>query len=167
MAEAEQPIEGEEEAPKKKSKKGLIIGLVLALVLGGGGFFAVYSGMILAPEPESMSQEDEPEADMLELPKVAYVELDPLVISLGNVGHSKHLRFRASLEVVPDHASDVEGVKPRVIDVLNSYLRAVEISELEDPSALVTLRAQMLRRIQLVTGEGRVRDLLILEFVLN
>ena len=32
---------------------------------------------------------------------------------------------------------------------------------------LVRLRAQMLRRVQMVTGEGRVRDLLITEFVLN
>ena len=53
------------------------------------------------------------------------------------------------------------------MDVLNSYLRAVAVSDLEDPSALVSLRAQMLRRIQLVTGEGRVRDLLIMEFVLS
>jgi flagellar FliL protein len=56
---------------------------------------------------------------------------------------------------------------PRVLDVLNSYLRAVEVAELEDPAALVTLRAQMLRRIQLVTGPDRVRDVLITEFVLN
>ena len=56
---------------------------------------------------------------------------------------------------------------PRVMDVLNSYLRAVEVSDLEDPSALIGLRAQMLRRIQLVTGDGRVRDLLIMEFVLS
>ncbi len=51
--------------------------------------------------------------------------------------------------------------------MLNSYLRAVEVRQLEDPSALLRLRAQMLRRVQIVTGEGRVRDLLISEFVLN
>ena len=51
---------------------------------------------------------------------------------------------------------------PRIQDVLNSYLRAVEVRQLEDPSALLRLRAQMLRRVQIVTGEGRVRDLLIL-----
>ena len=54
-----------------------------------------------------------------------------------------------------------------ILDVLNGYLRAVEMRELEDPSALVRLRAQMLRRVQIVTGEGRVRDLLVTEFVIN
>ncbi len=165
MAEAEEPVEGEE-APQKKSKKGLIIGLVLAMVLGGGGFFAVYSGLVLAPATEEQVEE-EAEAAVMDIPAVAYVELDPLVISLGRSGNNKHLRFRASLEVEPAYADDVTTLRPRVVDVLNSYLRAVEISELEDPSTLVSLRAQMLRRIQLVTGEGRVRDLLILEFVLN
>jgi flagellar FliL protein len=32
---------------------------------------------------------------------------------------------------------------------------------------MTRLRAQMLRRIQVVTGEGRVRDLLITRFVLQ
>ena len=58
-------------------------------------------------------------------------------------------------------------LKPRVMDVLNGFLRAVEVQELEDPAALIRLRAQMLRRIQIVVGEGRVNDLLIVEFVLN
>ena len=56
---------------------------------------------------------------------------------------------------------------PRILDVMNSYLRAIDTGSLEDPAAMVRLRAQMLRRIQIVTGEGRVRDLLVTEFVLN
>ena len=44
---------------------------------------------------------------------------------------------------------------------------SVALAELEDPAALVRLRAQILRRLQIVTGEGRVRDLLVTEFVLN
>jgi flagellar FliL protein len=56
---------------------------------------------------------------------------------------------------------------PRILDVLNSYLRAIDVASIEDPQAMARLRAQMLRRIQIVTGEGRVRDLLVTEFVLN
>ncbi len=39
--------------------------------------------------------------------------------------------------------------------------------DLENPAAIQRLRAQMLRRVQVVTGEGRVRDLLVTEFILN
>ena len=77
------------------------------------------------------------------------------------------LRFTAQLEVVPDHLAEVESLRPRIVDVMNGYLRAVEPADFEDQMILSRLRSQLLRRIQIVTGEGRVRDLLIIEFVLN
>jgi len=164
MADEEQETEGDK--TKKKSKLPLILGVVLALVLGGGGFFAVYSGMILAPHveeehAEEMHEEAEP------LPIVSFVSIDPLVINLGSGSSNRHLKFRAELEVEPAAESEVKAMLPRVTDILNGYLRAISIAELEEPSALIKLRAQMLRRIQIVTGESRVRDLLIMEFVLN
>lgn len=163
MAGEEKTVEGKE--PKKKSKKPLIIGLVLALVLGGTGFFAVWSGMVLGPKEEHAPMEEK--TGLHSLPDVVFVPMEPLTISLGRRSNSRHLRFRAHLEVVRSAEAEVVGVLPRVVDVLNSYLRAIAVAELEDPTTLVRLRAQMLRRIQVVTGEGRVRDLLIMEFVLN
>jgi flagellar FliL protein len=77
------------------------------------------------------------------------------------------LRFTAQVEVAAGSEADVTLLKPRILDVLNSYLRAIDIASIEDPQAMARLRAQMLRRVQVVTGEGRVRDLLITEFVLN
>ena len=160
----------DEEAPKKKSKLPMLLGLVLAIVLGGGGFFAVYSGMILAPDESHAAEEDEAAMsaeEVLDLPQVAFVPLDPLVINLGSAAASRHLRFRAQLEVVPEYQQQVTDMLPRVLDVLNSYLRAVNAEDLEDPTSLIRLRAQMLRRVKIATGEGRVKDLLIMEFVLN
>jgi flagellar FliL protein len=166
MAETENTENESEEEPKKKgSKLPLILGVVLALVGGGGGFFAVSSGMILSSGNEHSV--DDHVGEMAELPAVAFVAMDPLVISLPNPSRREHLRFRAHLEVKPGTEADVEAILPRVVDVLNGYLRAVEVSQLEDPTALTRLRAQMLRRVQVVVGEGRVRDLLIMEFVLN
>ena len=56
---------------------------------------------------------------------------------------------------------------PRILDMLNGYLRAVAVNELERPAALVRIRSHLLRRVQIITGEGRIRDFLITEFVLN
>ncbi|MBL9053376.1 MAG: flagellar basal body-associated FliL family protein [Tabrizicola sp.] len=160
MATADPP---QDEAPKKKSKKHLLIGLVLALLLGGGGFYATWSGMILAAEPKDEHGDQGPTA----LAGIAFVPLETMVISLGHDAGSRHLRFSAQVEVVDTAATDVTLLVPRIMDVLNSYLRAVDTASIEDPQAMSRLRAQMLRRIQIVTGEGRVRDLLITEFVLN
>lgn len=174
MAEDEAPETGE---TKKKSKLPLLIGLVLLLVGGGGGFYATYSGLLFgSPEADAAGHGsaakggghggghgESPGA----LPDVAFVPVNPLVISLGPASRATHLRFASQLEVVPSYEAEVALLMPRILDVLNGFLRAVEVSQIEDPAALVRLRAQMLRRIQVVTGEGRVRDLLVTEFVLN
>jgi flagellar FliL protein len=93
--------------------------------------------------------------------------MEPIVVTLNRASGVQQLRFRAQLEVNQADQDEVETVLPRVVDVLNSYLRALELEDLTDPMALPKLRAQMLRRINIVTGQGRVRDLLIMDFVLN
>jgi flagellar FliL protein len=93
--------------------------------------------------------------------------MDPIMISLAPGSSAKLLRFIGSLEVDPANVEEVTILMPRVLDALNTYLRAVDVRDLEQPSAIPRLRAQMLRRIQVVTGPDRVRDLLITEFILN
>ena len=155
-----------EEEPPKKSKMPLIIGLVLALVGGGGGFYATWSGMILGG-----NQGDQASAEIEEIKDpfadIAFVEIEPMTISVNAQPERRMLRFRAQLEVPKGYQEDVTKLLPRVVDVLNSYLRALEVADLEDQSALTRLRAQMLRRVQVVTGQDRVNDFLIMEFVLT
>lgn len=165
-------------APAKRSKVPLLIGLAGMLALGGGGFYATYSGLLLGAKasaaqgggPGAQTGGHGASAGGHGAPaggNVDFVAIPPLLISLGPAAQSAHLRFTADLETAPDQAAMVKRMMPRVLDVLNSYLRAVRLSDLEDPSALTRLRAQMLRRIQTVLGEGMVRDLLITEFVMN
>ncbi|MBY6003853.1 flagellar basal body-associated FliL family protein [Salipiger bermudensis] len=177
-ATADAPAEDEGTPPKKGSKLPLLIGLVLALAGGGGGFLAAWSGLLPfggGHAPSEAGDGDSGHGDghgsdpPLPMPdtNVAFVELPPLTISMGTMANLHHLRFRASLEVPPQYAAEVETLSPRVIDVLNSYLRALRPEDIEAPGALIRLRSQMLRRLQMVAGEDRVRDLLVLEFVLN
>lgn len=160
MAESENDAE---EAPAKTSRLPLILGLVLMLALGAGGFYAVYAGLVFGHAESHAGDMPEVEA----LPEIAFVPIEPLVISLGAQSPGRYLHFSAQIEVAKVSEPDVVLILPRVVDVLNGYLRAVEVSDLEDPTALVRLRAQMLRRVQMVAGEGRVRDLLVTGFVIN
>ncbi len=159
MANPEDPV-----APAlKKSKKPLLIGLLLAVLLGGGGFYATWSGLILGAVASHAA--DTPE--VAGLTDIAFVPITPLVISIGPLAEKRYLRFAAQLEVTTPQVADVTLLLPRIVDVLNGYLRAVDPAQFDDPAALLRIRAQLLRRIQIVTGDGRVRDLLITEFVLN
>jgi flagellar FliL protein len=156
-----------DDAPEKprRGKGGLIIGLVGALVLGGAGFYATWAGLI---DPGALTKHEEAgHGEPEEGGEVAFVPMEPIMISLPPTASARHLRFTGQLEVEPGTDEAVTEVMPRILDVLNTYLRAVEVRDLEQPASLARLRAQMLRRVQLVTGEGRVRDLLITEFVLN
>lgn len=152
------------ESEPKSSKMPLIIGLVLLLAGAGGGFFVTWSGMIFGHESVE-AHEEEPAHETQ--PKVVFLPLDPITVSLPQQSQQKHLLFRAQLEVSKENAEEVEQLIPRVVDVLNSYLRAIELRDIQDPSALTRLRAQMLRRAQVAAGRDLINDLLIMEFVLN
>lgn len=159
MADAEDP---QDAAQRKRSKRPFVIGLGLAFLLGGVAFYATWSGLILGAGGAKHAG-----TEVGALPDIAFVPVDPLVITLGSGSELRHLRFTSQIEVAAPHAAEVQMLLPRILDVLNGYMRAVEVTQLEDPAALVRIRAHLLRRIQIVTGEGRVRDLLVTEFVLN
>lgn len=163
MAEEE---ENADKPAKKTSKMPFLLGLVLAVAGGGGGFYAVYSGVLFGAESHAEDATEEDTPVVADMPDVTFVPVEPLIVSLSDRG-SGTLRFRAQLEVRSQYKTEVERLLPRVVDVLNSYLRAVAIEDIRNSAALVRLRAQMLRRVQIVTGGDRVSDLLIMEFILN
>jgi len=149
-----------QERPKPRSWLAMLVGLMLAAGLGTGGFLMARSGQIPALWVVA-------DAGTAPLPDVAFVPVSPIVVSLQEDAGARHLRFGATLEVERIHQAEVTRLMPRILDVLNGYLRALETREITQPGTHIRLRAQMLRRVQIVTGEGHVRDLLITEFVLN
>jgi flagellar protein FliL len=157
-------IESDAAPSAKRSRKPLVIGALLALLSGGGGFYAVFSGMILGSE-HSAAESMHPEVKAL--PEVTFVPIDSVILALGSGSQNRHLKFTAQVEVDSAYAADVALLTPRILDVFNSYLSAVDPLMLEQSAAIVRVRAQLLRRVQMVVGEGRARDLLITEFVLN
>ncbi len=167
MAEAADAPNLEDKPAAKGGKKGLLFGLLVGALLGGASFYSVWSGMF---DPAAMlggEAGSHTEATAGPAPVFAFVAMEPIMISLPPGSSARHLRFLGQLEVDPVHQAEVTTLLPRVLDTLNTYLRAVEVEDFEDPSAIQRLRAQMLRRVQVVAGEGRVRDLLITEFILN
>jgi flagellar FliL protein len=169
-----------ESAPKKGGGgKTLILGVVLAAALGGGAFFAVFSGLLALPLPPANAPEQaaggaaaakgaaEGSAGAPPPAATAFARLDPILVSLGEGASLRQVQLTAELEVDPAQVAQVALLQPRVRDVLTTYLRAVEAADVDDPAALLRMRAQMLRRVQVVTGEGLVRDLLVSEFVLR
>lgn len=178
MTDATAAIEDAGDEPPKKSK-GMLFGLIGAVVLGGATFYGVFSGMIPVPLGDPPPQETQHTADSANhaeknTPKTDYAELSSsfipmreMIISLGPNSNAKHLKLVISVEVDSEAEQQVTALAPRIRDVLNTFLRAVDEREFEVPRAMTRLRGQMLRRVQLVTPPGTVRDLLIQDFILN
>ena len=167
---SEAVVSDAEPAARRKGKVGLILGIVGALLLGGAGFYATKTGLLDIGALLGNGSGNHAQAGAHGTaagPASSFVAIEPILVSLGPAARARHLRFSGQLDVDPAHSVDVLNEMPRVIDALNTYLRAVEVRDLEDPAALTRLRAQMLRRVQTVTGDGQVRDLLGTEFVLN
>lgn len=147
--------------PARGGKKLFLVSLVLAAAGAGAGYMASVSGLL----PVGGGAAEKTPATVAR--DTVFVPVDPIVISLGAAGSNRHLSFRAQLEVPTVATAEVAGLMPRIVDVLNSYLRAVDVREFDSPHGLVRMRAQMLRRVQIIVGDGKVRDLLVMEFVLN
>ena len=178
MTDATAGIEDVEEPPAKKSK-GMLFGLVGAVLLGGASFYGVFSGLIPLPfgeapppmeehaqETSNHSAESNPKPEYSELSS-SFIPMREIIVSLGPNSVSKHLKLVVSIEVDSEAEKQVEALSPRIRDVLNTFLRAIDERDFEVPRAMTRLRGQMLRRVQLVTPPGAVRDLLIQDFVLN
>jgi flagellar FliL protein len=154
-----------ETRPAPRPTRGpLLLGLVLALLGAGAGFGVVRMGLF---GDGGVGPAQGVAADPQPIAPGAFVPIAPILVNLPGGDGVRFLRFEAQLEVDPAERDEVAALLPRVVDVLNGYLRALRVTEIEDPAALPRLRAQMLRRIQVVAGGERVRDLLIMELVVN
>ncbi|MDJ0993268.1 MAG: flagellar basal body-associated FliL family protein [Dinoroseobacter sp.] len=158
----------DDDAPSPKKKKGSVLFLSIVLLLGvgaaAGGYFAASKNLVPIPKFFAQGPGTEPAGTADD---VAFVPLTPLIISLKQDAKNSYLRFSAQLEVFAPYEDEVARMQPRFLDVLNGYLQALEAKDIEHPDAFMRMRVQALRRMQVVAGRGRVRDLLITEFVLN
>jgi flagellar FliL protein len=164
MANADDKNASEESTPKKKSKLFLILILLVLLGAGGGGAIG-YLGLIDLSGGKDKSTDVA--VDLPSIENTAFVVLPQLIVPLGEAAKAHHLRAQLSVETTKEYAERVEQLKPRLIDMLNTYLRAVEESELIEPSRFQRLQLQILRRAKLVAGDEAVKNILIQEFVLQ
>jgi flagellar FliL protein len=157
----------DEADPPKKKGKGMLFGIVGALLLGGGGAFATYSGMIELPfGPGAKTEHVEAKPVAATMPEVAYVELDPIVVDFGRGGRDGRFRIALAIETAPVNEDVVDQSRHRITDTLYSFLRAVKEDDLRNPSKTDLLRSRILRRVLLETPPGAVSDVLISELVI-
>jgi flagellar protein FliL len=159
--------EGDEEGGGKKKMSGKVIVLFIALpalvVIGGivGGLFAF--GILGGGEEQAdMAMVEEAE------PPVFYEMPEFLVNISTDSGPTRYLKMRVSLEIPStDILDEIELLMPRVVDGFQVYLRELRPEDLEGSAAIVRMKEELLRRLNLAVEPHEVRDVLFKEVIVQ
>ena len=172
------PLMAKKEKKQKKTepgegtpkKKGGAIGPAVTLVaLGAASFGTVFMlpGNNQKPEEsyeaEMVAHETEEELDLMV--DTGYLELTPLTITLQN--NNRILKIGITLETLAGEEDYIDPNDPKIRDAFMGYLRALRIEQIEDAAFMAQMRAQLLRRAQLILGVENIHGILITDFLVR
>ena len=98
---------------------------------------------------------------------IAYFQLDPFVVSISPADDIRHLKISLIIKTPTDSKSAIENYTFEIRDIMTSYLRSIELTQIEAPAAMQSMREQLVRRIQFVSPNAVIEDVLITEFILT
>jgi flagellar FliL protein len=169
-----------EAAPKKGKKKLLFIigGLVAALAIGGGLFFAGIIGgkksdteAVAEGEAGEHGEAKEGEhgegAAVIHAP--VYYELPQFLVNLNSTtSRVSFLKMSVTLELRDAEAVKIiDANKPRVQDTFNTYLRELRAPDLQGSAGIYRLRTELIARLNSTIEEGIVKDILFGEIIVQ
>lgn len=152
------------EEVKPQSKLPLILAMFGFLLLGAG--LGAGGMKFFGPQPKVIDPSKE--GELLDTTKTyQYIKTPVITVNLRSVaGKGAYLMMVGILEVdTPEDAKKIEEIMPRIIDQFQIFLRGFEESELRGQPGLARIRQELLLRVQQVTGDTKVHDLLIEKFV--
>ena len=153
--------------PGRSARPLLLIGLVLGSIALGSAAGALG---LLAPIHDLISGGEAAATP----PAPVFYALPEFSIAIGALADDqasapafgRHLRAVVQLEVEAAQMAQVDALQPRIVDVLLTFLHALDQRDVSSVWSLDRLKAQMLHRVRQVTGDDAVRGVLITELVL-
>jgi len=161
------------DAAPKKSKMGLIVGVVIAVITLVGGSVA---GAVLGPRLLGGSEEHAPPGAAPQahaapaIPeKIVSVDMAPIIVDLRDGdGRIRHLKVGMAAElsetVTPE---EFKLVSPRGREASLSYLRSLTFEDVSDPKRYAGIKDELAKRVAEAVGPERVHRLLLTDFVLQ
>jgi len=182
--------EGEGAPPAKKKLPLLFIIIPVALlVLGGGGAGAFF---MLSPKPAAAEGESveapksgspvakkkadkggEPDPALGKITEgpdgVTFYTLPDMVVNIQTAeGRPAYLKLRLTLELKDAYLADqLMAEMPRLQDMFQGFLRELRTEDLNGSAGNFQLRAEILRRVNLILAPGKAEAVLIEEMLVN
>jgi flagellar FliL protein len=163
----------ESKSGEKSSKKGskglhkwrLFIGGPLILI-GIVAFVLHYLGFWGGSAPEAKTEKT-PIAEQLY--DVFSYNLPSMLINLRTTGRrTSFLRVTISLEVKgKENKKEMDQLKPRIMDQFQTYLKELEVDDLQGSAGLKRLKEDLLARVNAVTAPIKVQSIRFGEFLVR
>ncbi len=161
----------EEEKKKGGKVKWVVLLLVLLLLAGGGGaayWFLMGPGAVSEDDPleQEGDQAARQEARTEFVPEI--VTLDPFVVNLADPLGRRFLRMTLDVEVLNRAAiADVQRNNSRIRDAVILLLAGKSFTDLASMEGKITLKNQIVERLNQIVGGGRVTNVYFTEFVVQ
>lgn len=149
-------------------------GLMGLVMLGAAALLSSFGLMyLLTPAPVAetaacpTSPAGPPVIKAAASPGQTYVELPEVLITVGSAPATRFLKMNISIITDASGAKAVAEAEPMLVDAFNTYLRSIEMTDLEDPGFYPRMREQLTRRTELVLGSDVTDGVLITQFLLR
>jgi flagellar protein FliL len=159
----DEDIENEEEdKPTGKSPlKWIVIG-VIVLVLAGGG----YVGWAML-NPQRGGQAPDAEA-VKEVGVGAMFDMDPFVVNLNEGGGKRYLKSKIEIESVGDDVHlEMTQRLPQLRDIILMHLSSKNLDEIRSVEGKIELKNALIKRINQVLKQGKIRNIYFTQFVIQ
>lgn len=169
MADEEKDTGSAEKPQKKKSKFKLILIILIVLILVGGGAAAYF----LFFKPKAAENTAPQTVENVAVPKPAATQkIGPLysfetfIVNLADPGGTRYLKITMQAELDSDKLNEeMEMRKPQVRDIILTVLSSKTYAEVSTAQGKLTLKQEIIRRVNLTLTTGSVKSVYFTEFV--
>lgn len=166
--------EKKKKEPAGKEKKGNNVAiwvLLAATVLLGGSFatWKLYLEPKLTPAPceEKVPARDVPAGQEVLEPS-QFVTLDPFIVNLSDPLGRRYLKITMNVEAANALAVTAMNTDmPKIKDALLLLFSSKSFSDIDTIDKKVELKNEVVNRLNLIVGKGKVKNVYFMEFVIQ
>lgn len=163
---SDEPVKPAAAPPTAGAKTSKVVLILLVLNLGASGF-GTFKAVTAKPAHHAPKEPKHETNERIEVtgPVVA---LEPFVVNLDEPGQSRYLKVTFQLELVKTDAQMlIEKNKQVIRDAILSYLSGLKLADTLGVAAKDKLRGDVMRKLEDIVGDHKVRRMFIQEFVVQ
>ncbi|NVB81207.1 MAG: flagellar basal body-associated FliL family protein [Kofleriaceae bacterium] len=163
---SDEPVKSADAAPAgAKTSKAVLALLVLNLGASGFATFKLVTAKPAAAAPAHEEKEEGATKTEVTGPVIA---LQPFVVNLDEPGQSRYLKVTMQFELVaPEVEALIEKNKQVIRDAILSHLSGLKLADTLGAAAKDKLRADVMKKVEEIVGERKVRRMFFQEFVVQ